>query len=155
LESFFDANVRQAKAIDFDQYLRLAGLKLDSQWKKATNPDGTPQPDLRVGTRMSNAGDALLLYPVDPSAWRTAGLRSGDRLVELNGLRMHNESDFWTALKAAHVGDHLRLKALRHGTVQDLTVSVESYDALEVTLRQLPDSTPNQKAIFAAWAEGR
>jgi predicted metalloprotease with PDZ domain len=155
LESFFDANVRQAKAIDFDQYLRLVGLKVDAQLKKATNPDGTPMPDLRVGTRMSNTGDALLLYPLDPSAWRTAGVRSGDGLVKLNGLRMHNESDFWSALKAAHIGDHLRLKVLRHGTFQDLTVPVKSYDALEVTLRQLPESAPNQKAIFAAWAEGR
>jgi predicted metalloprotease with PDZ domain len=127
---------------------------VDGQWKKAANPDGTPLPDLRVGTRMSNAGDALLLYPLDPSAWKTAGLHSGDKLVELNGLLMHKESDFWSALKKVHMGEHLSLKVLRNGVVQDLNVPVESYEALDVSLRELADSTPGQKAIYETWAQG-
>jgi predicted metalloprotease with PDZ domain len=142
LKSFFDANSRQAKAIDFDQFLRLAGLKVDAQRRKAAKPDGTPLPDLRVGTRMSNAGDALLVYPLDPSAWRTAGLHSGDRLVELNGLQMHDQSDFWIALKAAHIGDQLRLKVLRSRTVESLIVPMEAYETLDVKLQELEVISP-------------
>jgi predicted metalloprotease with PDZ domain len=155
LKSFFDANVREARPIDFDQYLRFAGLKLDRQWKKATNTDGTPEPDLRVGTRMSNAGDALLLYPPATGVWRTSGLHPGDALLELNGLHLRTDGDFWRTLKTVHIGDHLSLKVLRQGTAQNLTVPIESYEALDVMLRELPDTTPGQKAIFAAWAEGR
>lgn len=154
LKSFFDANVREAKPIDFDQYLRLAGLKLDAQWKTATKSDGTPKPDLRVGTRMSNAGDALLLYPLAPSAWKSAGLQPGDQLVELDGTPMRDENEFWKALKLVRVGDRLKLKVLRNGVVQNLSVAVQSYKVLKVKLAQLPDATPNQRAVFAAWAEG-
>ena len=81
LKPFFDAYIRGASGIDFNNYLQLAGLKTEVQWKRAARPDGTLIPDLRVGAYSKGGLLFLSLYP--GGAWMRAGLRNGDQLVKL------------------------------------------------------------------------
>lgn len=156
LKPFFDAYVRGAGRIDFDHYLRLAGLKMDFQRKKATAPDGTLLPDRRVYAMLLNGESFLKLFVDDPnSAWLRAGVLNGDQLLKFNGSVVETESDFNNLIGALHVGDRVKLEVMRAGSVRQITVVTESYDGPDVKLRELADASNRQKAIFANWNAGQ
>jgi predicted metalloprotease with PDZ domain len=62
LKPFFDAYVRGASMIDLDNYLKLVGLRMDVQHKKASSPDGTFIPDRRVRASLSSGGAPILSF---------------------------------------------------------------------------------------------
>ena len=154
LKPFFDAYVRGASMIDFDNYLRLAGLRMEVQLKKASSPDGTFIPDRRVRASLSSSGLPILsFYP--GGAWTRAGLRSGDQLVKFNGSPVATPDDFFRLLKALHIGDRATLEVMRDGTARQVTVLMDSYDQPEVKIQELADPSDHQKAIFARWNAGQ
>jgi len=137
LKPFFDAYVRGARGIEFNDYLRLAGLKMEVQWKKATGPDGTLLPDLRV------------FYP--GGAWMRAGFRNGDHVLKLNGSAEGIDDRF----DALHVGDRATVELMRDGKVRQVTLVIESYDRPEVKIQELANPSDRQKAILARWSAGQ
>jgi predicted metalloprotease with PDZ domain len=156
LKPFFDAYVSGAGKIDFDQFLRLAGLKMEFQRKRATAPDGTLLPDRRVYVMLPNGESFLKLYFDDPnSGWLRAGLLNGDQLLKFNGSVVETESDFNGRLEALHVRDRVKLEVMRAGTMRQVTVAIESFDSPDVKIRELADTSNRQKAIFAKWNAGQ
>ena len=55
-----------------------------------------------------------------------AGLRSGDVVTEINGVKINTEKGFRQALDDVEEGESAELKVLRHGKVQSMTVKPES-----------------------------
>jgi len=151
---FFDAYVRQARQIDFNDYLRFAGLKMDAQWKKAALPDGTFIPDLRVGAEFQS-GEGLRLYFVPGGAWARAGLHWRDQLVRFNGTVVKTEDDLAKLLKTLQVGDRATVEVMRDGTLRQVTVAIETYDQLHVVIGELANPGERQKGILARWSIGQ
>jgi len=149
LKPFFDTYIRGAGGIDFNEYLRLAGLKMEVQWKKAARPDGTLIPDTRVGLPLRNGLYSLFLYP--GGAWMRAGLRNGDQLLKVNG----STDNFSNLIHGLHVGDHATVEVKRDGKNLQITVPMEPFDEPEVKIQELPNPSDRQKAILAQWTAGQ
>jgi predicted metalloprotease with PDZ domain len=146
LKPFFDAYIRGAGAIDFNEYLRLAGLKLEVQWKKASRPDGTLIPDKRIGLTVRDGSYFLVVYP--GGAWMRAGLRNGDQLLNVNG----STDNFSNLIHELHMGDHATVEVKRDGKSLQITVPMEPFDEPEAKIQELPNPSDRQKAILAQWS---
>jgi predicted metalloprotease with PDZ domain len=78
---FFDAHVRGARPLSFDEYVGLIGLKTQVTWGPAMN-NGEPERDLRL---WGFERDSILRLVINnpASAWGKAGLHSRDQLVSI------------------------------------------------------------------------
>lgn len=149
LKPFFDAYVRVASAIEFNKYLRRAGLKVDVQWRKATRPDGTLIPDTRIALPVRNGLHLLYMFP--GGVWMRAGLHNGDQVLTVNG----SADNFSSLIHGLQVGDHATVEVSRDGKTLQVTVPVEPFDLPEVKIQQLPNPSDRQKAILAQWSAGK
>jgi predicted metalloprotease with PDZ domain len=151
---FFSEYVRGATPIDFQRYLRLAGLRLDAQRIPAVR-DNRPIPDLRLRAWIQPSDSTLrLLLSTPASVWGRSGLHSGDRLRSVNGAPMATPADFRSALERVSLGDTVRMEIARASGVKTVPVVVTGYD--RVAARILPDSaaTERQRRLRERWLSG-
>ena len=81
---FFDAHVRGATPIDFDRWLRLAGLRTQVSRAPVLGSDGQPSPDTRVFVNLYDGEPNVRLVSSRPDgAWGRAGLHTGDQIVSI------------------------------------------------------------------------
>ena len=153
LTPFFDAYVRGAKEVDLNGYLRLAGLKMEVQRKKATW-NGTLVPDRRFYFLSTEDSPVFVFFNPD-NQWVRAGLRTGDRLVKLNGSAAATVADAYKLFESLKVGDRVTLDVMRAGVARQVTAAIESYDQPDVRIQELADSSDRQRAIFAKWSAGQ
>jgi predicted metalloprotease with PDZ domain len=154
VRSFFNEYVRGATPIDFQRYLRLAGLRLDVQRVPAVR-DNRPIPDLRLRAWIQPSDSTLrLLLSTPASVWGRAGLHSGDRLRSVNGTAMTTPADFRSALERVTLGDTVRIEIARASGEKTVTVVVTGYD--RVAARILPDSAASerQRRLRERWLSG-
>jgi len=151
LTRFFDRNVRSPGRLDFNRYLRAAGLRMADSLITAADDSGRVLPDLRVWALVpeGEAEPRLLLVQSD-GAWARAGLRSGDRVVSWNGAAMEGMRDFRTKLRSLRVGDEVALDYRRDGALAHATVRVTPYRVHRVKLVPLSDVTDRQRAVQRA-----
>jgi predicted metalloprotease with PDZ domain len=137
---FFDAHVRGARAIDFDRYLALAGLKI--QLASARDLD------LRVWGYQSANDSVLRLVINNPaSIWGRAGLHSRDRLVAINGAPMHSWSELRAKVQSLRLGDTVRVEVARASGPLMATVVVAEFERPSVRLERLPNATLAQRRL--------
>ncbi|MEZ5353715.1 MAG: M28 family peptidase [Bryobacteraceae bacterium] len=75
---------------------------------------------------MAERTDGVLFADVrENSPAAKAGLRAGDRMVEFGGKPIQNLYDFTYALRAAKVGDTVKVKAVRDGKPMEVEVVLE------------------------------
>lgn len=87
------------------------------------NKEEYSRPPLFSSERVAGL-QVLAVLPQTPA--EKAGLQSGDTIVEINGLEIHSELDFWNA---ARFNDRLVLKVKREGLVLDLPLQGYSWNA--------------------------
>src|SRR5256886_4591050 len=106
VHAFFETHVRGPKPIDFDQYLRLIGMRIQVSWMPALGRDGRPTADLRLYAWQPPAESTLSLVITNPgSTWGRAGLHTGDRLAALNGTAVATVADFRSIVTRLRIGD--------------------------------------------------
>lgn len=155
VRGFFDRHVRAANPIDFDGYLRLAGLRTRVTWSPALGRDGQPVPDLRVFAWLPPGEHALRLLISNPaSAWGRAGLHTGDRLVTVNGAPLAAMPDFRRVFGSLRIGDTVRVEVARAGGAFRATVVAAGYDRPTVRLEELPGATARQRSLRDRWLAG-
>ncbi len=72
-----------------------------------------------------SAGPGLQILAVLPaSPAEKAGLKSGDALVEINGMAISSEFDFWSAVR---LSGYLILRVKRENQVREISVKTHSY----------------------------
>lgn len=148
---FFDAHVRGARAIDFDRYLALAGLKPQVTWGPAMY-NGERDRDLRVWGYQSARDSTLRLVINNPaSAWGKAGLHSRDQLVSINGAPVKTWTDLRAKLQALRMGDTVRVEVMRSTGPFGATVVVAGLERPTVRLERLPNATVAQRRLAEAW----
>lgn len=152
MRALFDANVRGAAPIDFDRWLRLAGLRAVTSWVPARERDGRPTVDLRIrGWQPPEGGPLRVIIGNPASAWGRAGLHTHDQLVSINDTRVTTWPEMRTRLVAARMGDTLRLEVARPAGVFRTSVVMSGFLRPEVRLEELPNSTAHQRAVRAGW----
>jgi predicted metalloprotease with PDZ domain len=150
--TFFEAHVRGARALDFDQYLRIIGMRTQVSWSPAVGSDGKPQPDTRLSAFNAADNPVLRLHLSNPaSVWGRAGLHTGDQLVSLDGQPVATSTDFRSRLGELHIGDTARLEVMRNGSVSQVTVSIKGYDRPIVRIVEIADATPEQVRLRTQW----
>lgn len=156
LTRFFDSYVRGAKAIDFDSYLGLIGMRTSVRWERALNQDGTPAPDLRIYAWQPTDDSLPTLGVSNPSScWAIAGFHTGDRVLALNGASVSTASELRSAVSRLHVGDSLSIEVQRPADRFRATVPVTGYERPEVRLESLAAQTDRQRKLRSQWAAGK
>jgi len=155
MQAFFDANVRAARQIDFDRYLRLIGLQGRVSWEPVVGADGQPAPDRRVFAWNPPGERGLRLLLTDPSSvWGRAGLHTGDRVVAINGAAVATWPEFRSHVARARVGDTVRVEVTRPSGAWRTSVVVAGYNRPVVRIVEVPEATERQRALRAAWVRG-
>jgi predicted metalloprotease with PDZ domain len=151
----FDAHVRGANPIAFDQYLALAGLRAEVSWAPALDREGRPELDFRMRAFSPAAGQPLRMIITDPaSAWGRAGLHTNDRLISIGGNAVSTWPQVRAAVTAARLADTLRFAVVRAtggGTTEVVKVVMSGYNRPVVRIAELPAATSRQKAVRMAW----
>jgi predicted metalloprotease with PDZ domain len=154
IAAFFDAHVRHGNPIDFNRYLRLAGLRMSVKWSPAVDRSGRRSPDTRIQPNAAADSAGLVLRLYDPaSAWGRAGLHSGDRLIAINGEHITTWRAFRTILSAAALGDTLLVDA-RHGAAPLRTsVILAGYERPTVAIDAVTPVTSATRVLRARWLD--
>ena len=149
---FFDAHVRGARPLSFDEYVGLIGLKTQVTWGPAMN-NGEPERDLRV---WGFERDSILRLVINnpASAWGKAGLHSRDQLVSLNGARVKTWPELRAKLQALRMGDTVRVEVLRSTGPFVATLVVAGLERPTVRLETLANATDEQRRLAQGWMSG-
>ena len=154
LHSFFEEYVRGEKSIDFDRYLKLIGLRTRVSWGPSLNPDGQPDPDLRVYAWQSPGDTWPSLGISDPSScWGNAGLHTGDRITAVNGAPL-SAAEFRALIGRLRIGDTVNVEVKRSEAAQRASVIIAGYESPVVRIEELPELTERQRSMRARWAAG-
>jgi predicted metalloprotease with PDZ domain len=152
--AFFDSYVRGAAHIDFNRYLQFLGLRMEVTWLKSM-PDGTALDDRFPFAWMAPGETAPRLQLITGSgAWGRAGVHTGDQLLKFNGSPVTSAASLEKLLEALHIGDTFRIEVRHDGTVKQAAVTVGSREFPVVKIRELPNATDRQRALFATWSKG-
>lgn len=142
---FFRAYVSGVEELPYDDLLSTVGLKL-----------------VQVKTKVPTAGfDSVRnskrqawVTAVDPgSDAQSAGLVTGDVIVELNGKELTSEVDAQVA--SMHIGDTVKLKINNSkGGTREIKIRLGSREEDEFSIVEADAVTPQQRARRGAWLAG-
>ncbi len=152
VHAFFETHVRGPRPIDFDQYLRLIGMRIQVSWMPALGRDGQPTADLRLYAWQPPAESTLSLVITNPgSTWGRAGLHTGDRLAALNGTAVGTVADFRSIVTRLRIGDTTAVEVRRPRGVWRTAVVVAGFERPVVRLEEIPGATERQRGLRAQW----
>jgi predicted metalloprotease with PDZ domain len=152
--AFFDAHVRHGHPIDFNRYLRLAGLRMRVTWSAALDRSGHEAPDTRIQPNAASDSAGLVLRLYDPaSAWGRAGLHSGDRLITINGSRITTWAAFRKLLGDAALGDTLIVAARRGSAPLRARVVMAGYQRPTVSIEPIASAAAAARELRARWLD--
>jgi len=155
VHAFFETHVRGPRPIDFDQYLRLIGMRIQVSWMPALGRDGQPTADLRLYAWQPPAESTLSLVITNPgSTWGRAGLHTGDRLAALNGTAVGTVADFRSIVTRLRIGDTTAVEVRRPRGVWRTAVVVAGFERPVVRLEEIPGATERQRGLRAQWILG-
>jgi predicted metalloprotease with PDZ domain len=149
---FFEQHVRGANPIDFNAYLRHAGLKADVAWRPALGPDGRPVADLRAYPYDAGDGGAPRIALTTPeSAWGRAGLHTGDRILAMNGTPVTTPDSIRARFRTLRSGDTVTVEVQQTDARRTVHVIMAPFDRPFVTISELPNATSAQRSLRARW----
>jgi predicted metalloprotease with PDZ domain len=152
----FDAHVRGARPIAFDDYLRHIGLRAEVTWRPALGDDGRPVADYRAYPYDLGDGAGPRISISNPeSAWGRAGLHSGDRIRAMNAAAVSSVDVVRRAIRGLRSGDTLRIEIDHRGARRTATVIMTPFDRPVVRLVDVASATPAQRALRARWESGQ
>jgi predicted metalloprotease with PDZ domain len=136
---FYEAAVQSRRALDYNRYLRQAGLSVEVQLQPSTIYLGV---DLEPG----EAGFPRVRRIVPNSPAERARLDAGDVLVAMNDERLTFEN-FRSRLHSHVIGETLKLTVLRNQRLIHLTVVPAEFQEEQWQLNEIPRATPEQVAL--------
>jgi len=149
---FFTDHVFGNKQIDFNKYLKLAGLKMTVALKDVLSGDGKPSPDLRIYPWQKPNEDFIRIGITNPqSCWGKVGLHTGDIIKSLDGVPIRTRNDFRQAITRAKVGDFVTMEIQRSSGIVNINVVISGYQESEVHIQHLSNATQKQEKIFSQW----
>ena len=155
VEQFFADNVFGNKQLDFNKYLKMAGLQMTVTSKDALSGDGKPAPDLRIYPWQKPNEDFTRIGITSPqSCWGKAGLHTGDIVRSVNGITIKTRNDFRQAIRGTTVGETVAMEMQRSSGIEKINVVISGYQQPDVHIQNLSNATQKQEKIFARWNNG-
>jgi hypothetical protein len=153
VRGFLDTCLSSGRALDFDPYLRLLGLRLQLTWQPAVDDKGLLVADSRIYV-WEPPGDSIfhLILTTPQSCWGRAGLHTGDGVVAVNGQVLRDRAFFYTAIHAAKRGDTITFQ-LRNGA--KVVVPITGYVQARASLSRIEGTDAVAQARFREWLAGR
>jgi predicted metalloprotease with PDZ domain len=155
LHQLFATQVRGNTLIDAAPIVARLGLTLVVDTVAAVDSAGAPLPDRRLGLYIAEDQAPLFLVVNNPgTAWRGAGLRTGDQLVALNDRAIGGYDDLHGALQALRIGDTALVDIRRGGVLMRIRAPATGYARPRVRFVDTPNVTPEQRARRMRWLAG-
>jgi predicted metalloprotease with PDZ domain len=142
-DEFFRRSVYATTRLDYETALGYAGLKLVST---------AGQPEAALGATVSATNGRAMVTGLlrDGSAWQ-GGLNVGDEILALDGLRITDDVNRYTA--ARPVGSTVRLLVSRDGQLRELSFPLLASTAQRYRIEMADNATPEQLAVRRKWLQ--
>ena len=140
---FYDAAVRSHQELDYNRYLKQAGLSAEVQLQPATIYLGV---DLEPG----EGGLPRVRRVIPNSPAERARLDSGDLLVAMNDERLSFEN-FRTRLHSHSIVETIKLMVLRSQRLVSLNIVPGEFQEERWQLNETARPTPEQLELKNAW----
>ncbi len=152
VHQFFQDHIFGNKKIDFNKYMRLAGLQMNYDWKNVLSRDGKLAPDLRVYAWQEKNENFIRLGITNPqSCWGKAGLHTRDIIKSINGTTLKTQEDLRRLIRNVKVGDTVIMEIQRSAIIQKINVLITNYQQPDVHITRLDKAMEKQKKIFTQW----
>ncbi len=155
VHSIFNDHIYGNKPIDFNHYLALIGLRVDTSWVIAADRDGKPYSDLRVYAYQLPGDSSVRIGINEPSScWGKAGLHTGDIVRSVNGIAVTNAMNLRRQLNNMKMGDHVIIEIQKKGSIFKTGVIVTGYMQPFVKIEAIKNQTEKQKQLLLSWLKG-
>jgi predicted metalloprotease with PDZ domain len=148
LDRFFRDYVYGTTEIDYDSYLRYAGLRLQVG-EKAADDSSDGKAFLGIGTAERGGLPVIRTVYYDSPAYR-GGLNVNDELIAINGLRV-SQGDWQERISDHQPGDTVRVTVGRQGRLREFDIVLASAPPSEYQIEKLPEADDLQRAIYEGW----
>ena len=129
VHAFFQKYIYEGKALDFEPYLRLIGLRLQLSYSPAVDDKGRLKVDDRLYIWQPEGDSVYHLGITDPrSCWVRSGLHTGDALVTINGRLINSRQNFNEVLRGLNIGDRVIVQIEHSGRSEKLLVEITGYE---------------------------
>lgn len=143
-QPFFDAYVYGTEDIDYNAYLKQAGLRL-------VKSEDSSRPAVRLGINFSNDSDEVVISSLRPDAPAyEAGLDIDDVLVALDGKEVTRQN-LTTLLHAYQPGDTATLTYTRRGERREVRLTFGGGGNVQYEIQPVDNPTALQDAIRTDW----
>ena len=149
VRSFFDDYVRGTKEVDFERYLRRAGLTLAPK-SIPRRPDEGPEAGY-LGVEFEDSGGFARLTVVrDGSPAGVAGLSPGDEVVAVDGGKVRFR-DVANVLERYPAGARMEVTVFRRGRLATVPVVAGTPPPKELLIAPDPEADPAARTVHASW----
>ncbi|HEX9136578.1 MAG TPA: PDZ domain-containing protein, partial [Nitrospirota bacterium] len=137
LDGFFVRYVRGIEEVDYNSFLRAAGLELQLQPRKVGDPGFTVTEEF--------GGTPQIDAVIEGSPAEKAGLKSEDTLVEINGRAATHSA--LSLLSNLEPGKRLKIRFRRDGQTREVSFQLMAKTVTQYAIVESPDSTTLQTSI--------
>jgi predicted metalloprotease with PDZ domain len=158
LDALFTNQIRGAGPIDVTPVLSRLGLRLQLDSVPVVDSIGRAAPDCRLGVYFGDEGPnhaARLVLSNPATPWWIAGVRTGDELRALNGVKIATHEEMQNALRGVRVGDRVRVDVDRDTRSMSFDVPITGYVRPRVRFVDAESVSAEQRARRQAWMAGR
>jgi predicted metalloprotease with PDZ domain len=155
LTDFFRRYVSGTDEIDFDRYLRMAGLELRRTYKRsplfdpAQKSQQAPRGYLGVRTRAN--GDRVFISNVFAGTPAyDAGLNTDDEIVAIDGLRV-DASNSDDRVEVLRPGQNVSVTVFRRGRMMTLNLAATKKPYDNYVIVAVKEPSASQRAFYKAW----
>jgi predicted metalloprotease with PDZ domain len=153
LNKLFATQVSGTGPIDLSAAMARVGYHIVIDTIPSVDNDGKAVPDTRLNA-VANDSVVTLAITYENGSWSKAGLRTGDRLTSLNGVRVGSFPDFAAQLRRLRIGDTVAVDVERAGRRRHFDVRIEGFNRPRARLITVQTPTEAQLARRARWLVG-
>ncbi|MEP6616191.1 MAG: hypothetical protein ABJA57_06405 [Ginsengibacter sp.] len=151
VKPFFENSIRGKNPVDFNKFLQLIGVHMDTLWLDAIDHNGMKAPDLRVYA-WQKSKDLMNLGIMDPlGCWGKAGLHTNDQLISIGGLRIKSFSDFRSSISHFKIGELVIVEVKQPAGIYKTNVVITGFKEVKVRLSNLPETSVKQQQFWEIW----
>ncbi|MGB7623153.1 MAG: PDZ domain-containing protein, partial [Terriglobia bacterium] len=140
---FWKRNIASTAELDYNRYLRTAGLFLDAHHAQ-------PSPYAGISS-MENSDHVVAIQDVLPETPAARdGLSAGDVVLAVDGERV-NQKSLESILKEKKVGQKVKITIYRENRLLNIDVTLGSHEEVTYSIQELNNPTELQKKIRVGW----
>jgi predicted metalloprotease with PDZ domain len=153
LAQLFVTQVSATGPIDLAPAMARIGYRIIVDTIPSVDDAGNPVPDARLNV-VTGDSTVTLIVSYENGSWAKAGLRTGDILTNLSGVRVRGFSDFVGQLRRFRIGDVVPVDVQRARQPLHFDVTIAGFDRPRARIVDASAPTAAQLARRARWLSG-